>query len=183
MDTDDEQHLDRGRRTSLKSLRQDLRETMRKKRQQMSPSRRTLSPVFAEHISEQRSNGTSGRRQSFTRSRSPHIRTVNSSGQSPHQTTTPPMPHARHRNPTTSWALLPGEISFHVPIPFSSILWTFSADARGLAEALLLLGSLFYANRKLALAFKQLPIPDPSVSSGKIFHDDKQSIYTPTPQK
>jgi hypothetical protein len=132
----------------------------------MSPSRRTLSPIFAEHVTEQRTNGTSGRRQSFARSRSPHIRTVNSSGQSPHQTTSTPMSHARHRALPT-WALLPGEISLRVPIPFSGICWRFSSGARSLAESLLLLGSLFYANRKLALAFRLLDAPGRSVSSGK----------------
>lgn len=144
-----------------------MRDTVRKKKQQMSPLRRTLSPVFAEHVVEQKTNGTSGRRRSFTRSRSPHIRTVISSGQSPHQTTNPPMSHARHRAMPTLWALLPGEISLHVPIPFSGICWMFSAGARSLAESLLLLGSLFYANRKLALAFKRLDTSSPSVSSGK----------------
>lgn len=133
----------------------------------MSPSRCTLSPAVAEHVSEQRTNAISGRRQSFTRSRSPHIRKVNSSGQSPHQTMNTPMSHARHRALPTSYALLPGEISFHVPMLFSGIFWTFSADARGLAESLLLLGSLYYANRKLALAFASLHTPSPSVSSGK----------------
>lgn len=165
-DTDDGQHLDRGRCTSLKGLRKDVRDTVRKKKQQMSPSRRTLSPVFAEHVSEPRTNGTSGH--SFARSRSPHVRTLNSSGQSPHQTTTTPMSHARHRTPLTSRALLPGEISLHVPIPFSGTFWTFSADSRSLAESLLLLGSLFYANRKLALASTPLHAPVPSVSSGKL---------------
>ncbi|KAF8442414.1 hypothetical protein L210DRAFT_3611794 [Boletus edulis BED1] len=101
-DTDNEQHLDRGRCTSLKSLRRDMRDTARKKKRQLSPSRSTSSPVFAEHASEQRTNGTAGRRQSFTRSRSPHIRAVNSSGQSPHQTTSTPISHARHRTPPTS---------------------------------------------------------------------------------
>lgn len=133
----------------------------------MSPSRRTLSPIFAEHVAEPRTNGTSGRRQSFTRSRSPHIRTVNSSGHSPHQTTNTPMSHPRHRTLPTSYTLLPGEISLHVPIPFSGVCWTFSANARSLAESLLLLGSLFYANRKLALALRLLQTPSPSVSSGK----------------
>ncbi|KAG6373418.1 Fph type histidine kinase [Boletus reticuloceps] len=163
-DTDDGQHLDRGRCTSLKSLRRDMRDTARKKKQQISPSRNTSSPVFAEHASEQRTNGTTGRGQSFTRSRSPHIRAVNSSGQSPHQTTSTPISHARHRTPPTSCALLPGEISIHVPIPFSGILWSFSADARSLAESILLLGSLLYANRKLALALRSLHLT-PSVSS------------------
>lgn len=135
----------------------------------MSPLRRTSSPTFAEHVAEQRTNSTPGRRQSFTRSRSPHIRTANSSGQSPHQTTSIPMPHARHRTLPMSYSLLPGEISLHLPIPFSGSTWTFSADARSLAESLLLLGSLFYANRKLALAFKPSHTPDPSVSTGKTF--------------
>lgn len=151
----------------MKSLRQDVRDTVRKKRQQMSPSRRTLSPVVAEHVSEQKTNGSSGRRQSFARSRSPHIRKVNGSGHSPHQTTSTPISHPRHRAPPTSYALLPGEISLCVPIPCSGIFWTFSADARGLAESLLLLGSLCYANRKLALAFGSLHAPGPSPSSGK----------------
>lgn len=135
----------------------------------MSPSLRTLSPIVAGHVSKQRTNGTSGRRQSFTRSRSPHIRKANSSGQtqSPHQTTSIHIPHVRHRTLATSYALLPGEISLHVPIPFSGIFWAFSADARSLAESLLLLGSLYYANRKLALAFGPLHTPAPSVSSGK----------------
>ncbi|KAN0092831.1 hypothetical protein V8E55_003615 [Tylopilus felleus] len=150
----------------MKSLRQDVRDAVRKKKQQISPSRRTLSPVFAEHLSEQRTNGISGRRQSFTRSRSPHIRTANGSGQSPHQTTNTPMSHARHRTLPTSCALLPGEISLHVPIPFSGLFWIFSADARSLAESVLLLGSLFYANRKLASALWPLQhTPGPSVSS------------------
>lgn len=154
----------------MKSLRQDVRDAVRKKKQQISPSRRTLSPVFAEHLSEERTNGISGRRQSFTRSRSPHIRTANGSGQSPHQTTNTPMSHARHRTLPTSCALLPGEISLHVPIPFSGLFWIFSADARSLAESVLLLGSLFYANRKLASALWPLQhTPGPSVSSGKTF--------------
>lgn len=135
----------------------------------MSPSRRTLSPTVAGHVAEQRTDVTSGRRQSFTRSRSPHIRKVNSSGQSPHQTTSTPMSHVRHRALPTSYALLPGEISLYVPIPFSGIHWTFSADARGLAESFLLLGSLYYANRKLALALRPLHTAAPSVSSGMTF--------------
>jgi len=144
-----------------------MRDTARKKKQQMSPSRRTLSPIFAEHVAEQRANGTSGRRNSFARSQSPHIRTVNSSGQSPHQTTNTLISHARHRAVPTSYALLPGDISLRIPIPFSDIYWIFSADARSLAESLLLLGSLYYANRKLAFFFSPEHAPGVLVSSGK----------------
>lgn len=144
-----------------------MRDTLRKKKYQISPSRRTLSPVFAENLAEQKTNGTQGRRQSFTRSRSPHIRTTNSSGPTPHPTMSAPMSHARHRTPPISYSLLPGELSLHIPVPLIGLIWAFSADARSLAESLLLLGSLFYANRKLASAFGLLHIPNPSVSSGK----------------
>ncbi|KAG9315261.1 Fph type histidine kinase [Chiua virens] len=163
-DTDDEQHLNRGRRLSSKSLRQDVRDTLRRKKQQSSPFRRALSPVFMEHVVEQRINGATGRKQSFTRSRSPHVRTANSSGQSPNQGAATSMSHARHRVLPTSCALL-GEISLHIPIPFSGIIWTFYVDSRRLAESLLLLGSLFYANRKLASAFASLHTLPPTVSS------------------
>lgn len=135
----------------------------------MSPLGRTLSPASAGHVVEPRANRTSGPRQSFTRSGSPHIHTVNGSGQSPHQTTSIPAPHARHRTPPISYFLLPGKISLHVPILFDNLTWTFSADARSLAESFLLLGSLFYANRKLASVFRPSHTPNPSVSTGKTF--------------
>ncbi|KAG8213069.1 Fph type histidine kinase [Butyriboletus roseoflavus] len=75
------------------------------------------------------------------------------------------MSHPRHRAPPTPYVLLPGEISHCISIPFSGMLWNFSADARSLAESLLLLGSLYYANRKLALAFGPLHTPGSSPSS------------------
>lgn len=165
-DTDDDRLGDRGRRTSMKTLRQDVRDTIRRKRQQMSPSRRALSPVFTDNVAEQKPNGSLGRRQSFTRSRSPHIRGLSNSSHGAHPQVGSPVPFVRHRSLPALHTFLPAKVLASLPIPFRGTFWTFSMDARSLAESLLLLGSLVYTNWKLSSAFKLLDISDPSISLG-----------------
>ncbi|KIJ66657.1 hypothetical protein HYDPIDRAFT_86054 [Hydnomerulius pinastri MD-312] len=148
----------------MKTLRQDVRDTVRRKRQQTSPSRRTLSPIFADCTPEQKLNGSSARRQSFTRSRSPHIRAMSNSSHGAHPQIGSPAPFVRHRSPPTLYTFLPATVSVHIPFPFRGMGWTFSMDARSLAESLLLLGSLVYTNWKLSSAFELLDISDPSIS-------------------
>ncbi|KAF9237618.1 Fph type histidine kinase [Melanogaster broomeanus] len=157
-DTDDDQPPGRGRHTSMKGSRQDVRDTVRRKRQQISPSHRTASP--AECKAELKPNGSSTRGQS----RSPRTHATNNLGQNPHQHTASPAPHTRHRLLPTLHTFLPGTVSIHVPILFSGISWTFSVDARSLAESFLLLGSLVYANWKLSSALEPLNVSDPFIS-------------------
>ncbi|KIJ14276.1 hypothetical protein PAXINDRAFT_135282 [Paxillus involutus ATCC 200175] len=109
-------------------------------------------------------NVSSATRQSFARSRSPHIRAMNNSGHSAHQPTAPPPPHARHRTLPTLHTFLPGTLSIPILTPFRGLSWTFSIDARSLAESCLLLGSLVYANWKLSSTLEPLDISDPFIS-------------------
>ncbi|KIK96459.1 hypothetical protein PAXRUDRAFT_32371 [Paxillus rubicundulus Ve08.2h10] len=103
-------------------------------------------------------------RQSFARSRSPHIRAINNPGHGAHQPTAPPPPHARHRILPMLHTFLPGTLSIPIPTPFRGVYCTFSIDARSLAESCLLLGSLVYANWKLSSTLEPLDVPDPFIS-------------------
>ncbi|EGO24662.1 Fph type histidine kinase [Serpula lacrymans var. lacrymans S7.9] len=74
-DTDEEVRFNRGRSNSQKGLRKS--NSARKKKVHASPMNRTLSPVLAEHIDVKPNvSSAAHRRQSFTRSRSPHVRTL-----------------------------------------------------------------------------------------------------------
>ncbi|KAL4074815.1 hypothetical protein V8B97DRAFT_1868302 [Scleroderma yunnanense] len=162
-DTDRELPPPRGRRTSSKVSRQEARETVRKKRQQLSPSRR-LSPAPAEYIAEQAPNCSSPQQISFTRSRSPHIRpgSVSNNGMNS-QTGTAPL-FVRHKPSPIFSSFLPAVVSAQFCIPLLAVTVSFSADSRSLAESALLLGSLLIANRQLARATGPLDTSDFSVS-------------------
>ena len=166
-DTDRELPPPRGRRTSSKVSRQEAREAIRKKRQQLSPSRRTLSPVPAECVAEQAPNRSSPPPLSFTRSRSPHMRPGSSSSHAigPQAGTAPQF--LRYKTPANYSAFLPATVTAQFRIPFLSTAVSFSAGSRSLAESALLLGSLFIANRRLTHATSLLNTSDIYVSLGK----------------
>ncbi|KAI5998742.1 Fph type histidine kinase [Pisolithus albus] len=162
-DTDREVPPVRGRRPSFKSSRQDTMENVRRKRHQQSPPLRTLSPIPADYLGEQLQNGPSPHRVSFTRSRSPHMRTSNSS-QGANVQPIAATSFLRHKVHATFYHLFPSAIIVQFAIPFSATTFTFSANSRGLAESFLLLGSLFLANRQLARAHKLIDMSDRSQS-------------------
>ena len=157
----------RGRRMSSTSSRREARAAIRKKRQQLSPSQRKLSPVPADYVAEQAPKCSTPPQLSFTRSRSPHIRPGSSSshGVNPQPGTAPPF--VRHKAPPTFYSYLPASVSAQFCIPFSAITVSFSAGSRSLTESALLLGSLFMANRQLAFATKSLDTADIYTSLGK----------------
>ncbi|KAG6330837.1 hypothetical protein ID866_8253, partial [Astraeus odoratus] len=167
-DTDRDAPPARGRRTSLKTSRQEVRETVRRKRQQLSPSRRALSPTFADYVAEQAPNGSAAHRHSFTRSRSPHLQPASSSGQGVNAQTSAAAPFVRHKGPPTFYSLLPASVTTQFCVPLSSTTVTFSANSRSLAESLLLFGSLFLANRQLVQASKLPDTSNLSVSLGMV---------------
>lgn len=162
-DTDREVPPVRGRRPSFKSSRQDTMENVRRKRRQQSPPLRTLSPIPADYMGEQSQNGPSPRRISFTRSRSPHMRTSNSS-QGANVQSIVAAPFLRHKVHATFYHLFPAAIMLQFAIPFSATTLTFSANSRGFAESFLLLSSLFLANKQLARAHKLIDMSDRSQS-------------------
>lgn len=145
---------------SSKSSRREARAAIRKKRQQLSPSQRYLSPVPAEYVAEQAPKCSTPQPLSFTRSRSPHIRPGSSSSHGVNlQPGTAPL-FVRHRAPPTFYSFLPASVAAQFCVPCSAITVSFSAGSRSLTESALLLGSLFMANRQLAFATRSLDTSD-----------------------
>ncbi|KAH7925472.1 hypothetical protein BV22DRAFT_1046735 [Leucogyrophana mollusca] len=153
-DSDDALPPHRGRRGSTKSLRKDIRDTLRKKRQQMSPMKRALSPVFADYVAE----GSRPRRQSFTRSRSPHVplQSNASAAFNPHVSSASPLSQ-RRRTLSILHNFYPAAISTQIRLPFFGSLWIFCMDTRHAGESLLLLGSLTFASWKISNITLQPP--------------------------
>lgn len=146
----------RGRRTSFKVLLSDGQETIRRKRQYHSPSQ---GPASVSYRAEPEPRGTSPHQLTFTRSRSPY---VNGSRNGAGPQSSGNTPFVRHKPLPTFYSLMPVAATANVRIPLSSISLTFYATSRSLAESILLLFSLFMANRQLAHALK---LVDPSISS------------------
>ncbi|KAH7911347.1 Fph type histidine kinase [Hygrophoropsis aurantiaca] len=82
-DSDDGPRPNRGRRTSTKMLRKDIQDTIRRKRRQLSPNKRTLSPVVAGYVAED----SQPRPQCFARSTSPHVALQNNGDTAPNSHT------------------------------------------------------------------------------------------------
>ncbi|KAI6133531.1 Fph type histidine kinase [Pisolithus croceorrhizus] len=158
-DTDREVPPLRGRRPSFKSSRQDVMENVRRKRRQQSPPLRTLSPILADYMDEQSQNGPSPRRISFTRSRSPHMRSSNSTqgtNTQPNVAASPLSPRTEpregKRNSGTSIPLLklyPGFVWMSVPKNFRPCLDD-GASTGLLMPPLIAVAFLLSAVRKVA---------------------------------
>ncbi|KAG1734154.1 Fph type histidine kinase [Suillus lakei] len=166
-DSDEEPQDVRGRRPSQKSLQRDVRDAIRRKRHPTSPSQQTSGSVSLDYSNDGKQIGSSQRRMSFTRSRSPHPRTFDNATNAAHPPSGASSFPQRHKLLPSVHTLLPAMITGSLSLPRLGT-WTFCMNTRESPNDGVLTGLLLPPMIALALLYSALrqvhsPSSDPNL--------------------